>query len=576
MRNNTLRNRMKAAFLTATLIASTLMGSMSAYADPTSDPVSVTDIKDAGSTVTLPVSQTVSTTVTDETGKPVDIPGGMAVEYEVALTTPAEGWSVDPAAFSITDNSTQNLTFEFPHAGVYEATLTSKGNSEAVDAWNLNTTSYHIRAYVKNDGKGGLTTLITAAEIKADGSEGAKVEKVVYPHTYGPCLDDPPIKKVVLNAPNGHKDSFKFNMYPIQQDSKPVAECPMPNGPKGRPMQAEIMGAGEHEFGNMYFDTVGTYKYIVEEEPGTGPYVYDNSRYLKTVVVTKGEDGNLTKTSSYIKVDANNNPTENGKTYDVAVFTNNYTTKPCTYTPQVEKIVNDSNGQRINDTTGQFTYHLEGQKGAPMPEGYSDLSITGSTSFSTDGNGKHYVDANNVSTALGTIRFTQEGIYYYKVTETHSSEGYTRDTRTNTITAIVTLDVVTGQLNVVVKINGQNAEGDDPATFYVDMPANPPSNGGGDSPSGDKVKDSSDRRRTVTPTPTTPTTPGEVLGATRDAAEDAGRGVLGAVRNPQGQVLGAVRTGDSSAMVTWAVILMLAASGIVGWFNMYQRRKRNI
>jgi hypothetical protein len=43
------------------------------------------------------------------------------------------------------------------------------------------------------------------------------------------------------------------------------------------------------------------------------------------------------------------------------------------------------------------------------------------------------------------------------------------------------------------------------------------------------------------------------------------------VRNPQ--VLGAVRTGDTSAMVTWAVILMLAASGIVGWFNVYRRKK---
>ena len=69
-----------------------------------------------------------------------------------------------------------------------------------------------------------------------------------------------------------------------------------------------------------------------------------------------------------------------------------------------------------------------------------------------------------------------------------------------------------------------------------------------------------------------PTTPGEVLGAAPNAAEDAGRGVLGAVRNPQ--VLGAVRTGDSSAMVLWAVMLMLAVSGIAGWFNAYLHRKR--
>ena len=139
----------------------------------------------------------------------------------------------------------------------------------------------------------------------------------------------------------------------------------------------------------------------------------------------------------------------------------------------------------------------------------------------------------------------------------------------------VTLDAATGQLNAAIQINGQNAALDDPTTFRVDMPANPPTNGGGGGPtSGGGGRRS--RPETSNNPPTTPTTPGEVLGATRDAAEDAGRGVLGAVRNPQGQVLGAVRTGDSSAMVTWAVILMLAASGIVGWFNMYQRRKRNI
>ena len=207
-----------------------------------------------------------------------------------------------------------------------------------------------------------------------------------------------------------------------------------------------------------------------------------------------------------------------------------------------------------------------------MPEGYSDLTITGSTSFSTDGSGKHYVDANGVSTALGTIRFTQAGTYTYVVKETQSSDGYTRDTARYTITVTVTLDAATGQLNAAVQINGQNAALDDPTTFRVNMPAPPTNGGGGGTPSGG----GGGRRSRPETSNNTPTTPGEVLGATRDAAEDAGRGVLGAVRNPQGQVLGAVRTGDSSAMVTWAVILMLAASGIVGWFNVYRRRKRNI
>ena len=97
-----------------------------------------------------------------------------------------------------------------------------------------------------------------------------------------------------------------------------------------------------------------------------------------------------------------------------------------------------------------------------------------------------------------------------------------------------------------------------------------PTGGGGNGPGGGGRR--SRPETSNNPTPDTPTTPGEVLGAARNAAEDAGRGVLGAVRNPQ--VLGAVRTGDSSAMVIWVVILMLAVSGIVGWCNVYLRRKR--
>ena len=57
MRNNTLRNRMKAAFLTAALIGSTLLGSMAAYAETTT----VKNVKESaaekGTTVELPIEQ---------------------------------------------------------------------------------------------------------------------------------------------------------------------------------------------------------------------------------------------------------------------------------------------------------------------------------------------------------------------------------------------------------------------------------------------------------------------------------------------------------------------------------------
>ena len=108
----------------------------------------------------------------------------------------------------------------------------------------------------------------------------------------------------------------------------------------------------------------------------------------------------------------------------------------------------------------------------------------------------------------------------------------------------------------ISKIPGENPDIKITNTYARD---NPPG-GGGNPPGGG-------RRRRVTPPPTVPTTPGEVLGATRDV----GRGVLGAVREPQ--VLGAVRTGDTNALIIWATILILAVSGFAGWISIYHRKK---
>ena len=57
-----------------------------------------------------------------------------------------------------------------------------------------------------------------------------------------------------------------------------------------------------------------------------------------------------------------------------------------------------------------------------------------------------------------------------------------------------------------------------------------------------------------------------VLGAVRDNADQ----VLGAIRNPQ-QVLGAVRTGDPSAIFICGEILVLAAALLMGWFYAWRK-----
>ena len=251
--------------------------------------------------------------------------------------------------------------------------------------------------------------------------------------------------------------------------------------------------------------------------------------------------------------------------------------EPCVIDPPVIKKVLDSNGNEITDTTGTFVFRMEptgaNASTAPMPDGLGiakDLTLKGSTTYAGTGIfGPYYKDSVGTLSEFGEITYDQEGVWTYKISEVSVSDGYEVNEEIYTVTVTVTGDFEARKYKAdITVVDKDNREIKDAAFTFTNKQTpsetNPPTGGGGNGPGGGG-------RRSRPETSNPPTTPGEVLGATRDAAEDTGRGVLGAVRNPQ--VLGAVRTGDTSAMVTWAVILMLAASGIVGWFNVYHRKK---
>ena len=248
--------------------------------------------------------------------------------------------------------------------------------------------------------------------------------------------------------------------------------------------------------------------------------------------------------------------------------------KPCLIDPPVVKKVLSPYDSEITDTIGTFTFLMKptgaNASTAPMPDGpgiAKELKLKGSTTYAGTGIfGPYYKDSVGTLSEFGEITYDQEGVWTYRISEVSAEGGYEENHEFYTVTVKVTGDFAARKYNAdITVVNKDNEEIKEAEFAFTNklLPPDPPRGGGGN-PSGD-----GGRRPRVTPP--VPTTPGEVLGATRDAAEDTGRGVLGAVRNPQ--VLGAVRTGDTSAMVTWAVILMLAASGIVGWFNVYRRKK---
>jgi pilin isopeptide linkage protein len=236
-----------------------------------------------------------------------------------------------------------------------------------------------------------------------------------------------------------------------------------------------------------------------------------------------------------------------GNSYDVKAAPKSTIYAACKEDPPIKKIVEGTTGE--ND---QFTFRMTADDPSfPMPEG----SVDGVKTVTVTGPGEY---------EFGWMYFDHAGTYTYTVEEVAGTNtNYTYDTTPFKKTTVV--EEVDGHLVVTKAVYSRNGADSEVATFTnVYSTGTTPTGGGGNGPGGGG-------RRSRPETSNPPTTPGEVLGATRDAAEDTGRGVLGAVRNPQ--VLGAVRTGDTSAMVTWAVILMLAASGIVGWFNVYRRKK---
>lgn len=70
------------------------------------------------------------------------------------------------------------------------------------------------------------------------------------------------------------------------------ANNPMPGGQAGGSYDLTITGAGVETFPEMSFDTLGVYKYTVEEIPGGyADCEYDDRTYQLTVSVLNSEDG---------------------------------------------------------------------------------------------------------------------------------------------------------------------------------------------------------------------------------------------------------------------------------------------
>ena len=154
MRKNKLPGRMKAAFLTAALIGTTLMGTMTAQAAPEDKVVNGT----GGATVDLPIEQyfNISTAATAE--RPT-LTGTYSVSGDITA-----------ADVKLTDSQTGNISLTFPGVGVYEATLKISADAKSPFASAPETFTEEYYLTVKD--QSGTEKTFEAFSYKSEDGEG--------------------------------------------------------------------------------------------------------------------------------------------------------------------------------------------------------------------------------------------------------------------------------------------------------------------------------------------------------------------------------------------------------------------
>ena len=219
-----------------------------------------------------------------------------------------------------------------------------------------------------------------------------------------------PIKKTVSGNPTEAED-FKFDLHAV------TVGAPMPTGSS----VVTINGEGEADFGDIEFAEEGTWVYTITEQIGAASgYTYDGTVYTMTVTTRFAADKvTIEKTVVFEKNSGSGNVTigEVSQTNPL-VFTNAYVTSTPTetfYTPTVSKIVT-GNAPVTSPETFNFTLVSE------------DNSVHDSVTISGEG-----------SADFNTIKFTETGVYTYKIRETAgSASGYTYDNSVYTLTVTVT------------------------------------------------------------------------------------------------------------------------------------------
>ena len=178
---------------------------------------------------------------------------------------------------------------------------------------------YEFTSLPKHDALGNVIPY-TVEELRIPGwrpvATGYDIKNHHQPPVTGGAVE---VEKAVAGTPPADAAfSFDFLLTPVNQ-------APMPDS-----NEITITGAGKASFGQITYDTPGTYIYTVTEKPGSlANWSYDASVYTLTVTVSEDEDWQLAAAQTLTKT---------GQATDRALFTNHYSLVPEVIDVRVTKV----------------------------------------------------------------------------------------------------------------------------------------------------------------------------------------------------------------------------------------------
>ncbi len=315
------------------------------------------EVKDENSQLTLPTSityqagsRTESAAVFSNNYHP------LPTEYAPAVTKKIDGTPVNDHEFMFTlEAASENPTVGYRLPSDVELTLktlagenpTVSGDFQEIQFTEEGTYNFIIKetqqtedtTYKYDDSEWTLTVVVTdiGGQLEATASyskagepaegTGTVADTAEFENIYTPqkVTFAPKAAKEIIGAEPSSDSIFSFAL--SEQSGNPAGGAELPS-----PATASVTGEGMAEFGNITFAKAGTYHFTIQEvNGGVKGYKYDDAPWTLTVVVTDTDAVLSVESVSYTRGD--------DSSMNRALFTNEYSVTPITFTAEVEKQV---------------------------------------------------------------------------------------------------------------------------------------------------------------------------------------------------------------------------------------------